>query len=165
MSQSHGEMRALGSLCKVGCRERCCLAPLHTEWVPLASWTGFVGSGHRPLGQPCHSDPGLITHACFLSQAQILILGVLLTHTSPPRNQNPFTSPAETRGEQTEERLQHTDADAEASHAPAIMTPHGVAHGSPPLLRSAPSTWCAPSRNPCLKGWESFGPSFHSWNI
>lgn len=67
MSQSHGETRALGSLCKVGCRERSCLAPLHTEWVPLVSWTGFVGSGHRPLGQPCHSDPGLITRACFLS--------------------------------------------------------------------------------------------------
>lgn len=45
MSQSHGETRALGSLCKVGYRERSCLAPLHTQWVPLASWTGFVGSG------------------------------------------------------------------------------------------------------------------------
>ena len=75
MSQSQGETRALESLCKVGCRKRAYLAPLHTEWVPLASWTGFVGSRHRALGQPCHSDPGLITGACFLSQAQILILG------------------------------------------------------------------------------------------
>lgn len=73
MSQNQGKTRALESLCKVGCRKRACLAPLHTKWVPLASWTGFVGSGHS--GQLCHSDPGLITGACFLSQAQILILG------------------------------------------------------------------------------------------